>query len=766
MLTTLSSAFSRSRRSSTVGSRRHTMSTADTSSRAQSLGYSSSSQSRALAKPNNPSSSTDGRSSGGGRGGGLLGRVFRKGQSRNPSKLKPVGISSKDFFTSSNNSNSSITKSAKLTRKLSTITPRPEATNDADVDPVANTTRTHRFSNKQLSEKIPLPVIPPHSFEDPSLNSARENGRRGSLWRSKLSFSHHRQSSQSARLPRRERHQSFDGMAAVTSNLDQSTNQFLRSEAPPPHISAAEDHRQYNLESFLNLADDGFEEPHPSRRPAASTTTTKLPTTETTQDDDNELGYSERDFLLSIQCNTALEARRHRRRETRRKTMSFLSSPDPAQSASSLSTAPPGVAATTFQKHQTVGYHSSPQHPATTQVHQNLNRNDDISQPVASFSSSSDSLTYSEHAVTSINDSSDHGNIKRGSRANGAHRPPPILLDLDFPVHSNRHPLSSQTLAMTSSQEVPPPVPPLPSQFASTTPSSLRSDTATETLHCEPIIQTADTTKQYRMSGSALLASEITKSSTPSRKAHPLSTQATPHSISNDDVQKSSERAMLQQYSMSRPSANSASISTVLQQDKYPTMQISRSTSEWAMLGRKFSHPDPQLPQDILPQQHSLAMATPSPPGAISKSISNLNMRMSVDSSKSIARKEGVSMRHAGKAHGIGRLFSSSSSETKQAAKKTKESESPKPSINHLHKQCHQQTPPTPQDLTPPTSPTVSSLVGDPSARRKIRDQLASSLAFDRLLEEDDEFTMAISLTPTVAGMPQPSSSEKPRRCN
>ncbi|KAJ1877757.1 hypothetical protein LPJ66_012035, partial [Kickxella alabastrina] len=51
-----------------------------------------------------------------------------------------------------------------------------------------------------------------------------------------------------------------------------------------------------------------------------------------------------------------------------------------------------------------------------------------------------------------------------------------------------------------------------------------------------------------------------------------------------------------------------------------------------------------------------------------------------------------------------------------------------------------------------PASPAVTSLVDDPLARRKIRDQLASSTAFDRLLEEDDEFTMAISLTPLVAG--------------
>ncbi|KAJ1933530.1 hypothetical protein FBU59_005997 [Linderina macrospora] len=47
----------------------------------------------------------------------------------------------------------------------------------------------------------------------------------------------------------------------------------------------------------------------------------------------------------------------------------------------------------------------------------------------------------------------------------------------------------------------------------------------------------------------------------------------------------------------------------------------------------------------------------------------------------------------------------------------------------------------------------VATLVDDPLARRKIRDQLASSRAFDRLLEEDEGFTMAISLTPSNVGM-------------
>ncbi|KAJ2478757.1 hypothetical protein EV174_004216 [Coemansia sp. RSA 2320] len=135
----------------------------------------------------------------------------------------------------------------------------------------------------------------------------------------------------------------------------------------------------------------------------------------------------------------------------------------------------------------------------------------------------------------------------------------------------------------------------------------------------------------------------------------------------------------------------------------------------------------------------------------LSKSTSHINTRGSVDGSKSVGKTS--SSNSPGYRNGIGRLFSA-----------TPPSRKPCLGTNHLA-----QSPPSPdmcglnatQPHLPPTSPTVSSLVGDPMARRRIRDQLASSRAFDRLLEEDDEFTMAISLTPSVAGMSPAAAPSK-----
>ncbi|KAJ2162125.1 hypothetical protein GGF46_000867 [Coemansia sp. RSA 552] len=128
---------------------------------------------------------------------------------------------------------------------------------------------------------------------------------------------------------------------------------------------------------------------------------------------------------------------------------------------------------------------------------------------------------------------------------------------------------------------------------------------------------------------------------------------------------------------------------------------------------RKLSHPDAQL--QSTPQKSTS-------PDILSKSAFNLGSRMSMDSNKAGTPGESGSTKH-----GFSRLFSPSPPSRRQ------------------------QQPANSIDIQP-TSPTVSSLVGDPAAQRRIRDQLASSRAFDRLLEEDDEFTMAISLTPTVAG--------------
>ncbi|KAJ2751115.1 hypothetical protein IWQ56_006930, partial [Coemansia nantahalensis] len=150
--------------------------------------------------------------------------------------------------------------------------------------------------------------------------------------------------------------------------------------------------------------------------------------------------------------------------------------------------------------------------------------------------------------------------------------------------------------------------------------------------------------------------------------------------------------------------------------------------------------------------QAPAALPSPMPsPGLFSKSAASLGARISFDNGRFKARDSGTSATLPHR-HGFSRLFSPSPPNRK--------SHQPK----RPQKLDLDQPPALAEDPSaplPPTSPAVASLVGDPSARRKIRDQLASSMAFDRLLEEDDEFVMAISLTPIVAGMPLATPGHK-----
>ncbi|KAI9502875.1 hypothetical protein GGI25_002648 [Coemansia spiralis] len=191
--------------------------------------------------------------------------------------------------------------------------------------------------------------------------------------------------------------------------------------------------------------------------------------------------------------------------------------------------------------------------------------------------------------------------------------------------------------------------------------------------------------------------------------------------------------------------------------DQLPFYPQSLSNATFA---RKFSHPDAQL--------QSLSNLPQSPvnsPDIMSKSASNLTLRMSIDSNKagSSNSNSGHNVGYSHR-HGIGRLFSVSPSSRKVLQPKHLFGQNihlPTGNNGLPTASSHQPLQRDTDQIHPPTSPTVSSLVDDPLARRRIRDQLASSKAFDRLLEEDDEFTMAISLTPTVAGISQTSTPFK-----
>ncbi|KAJ2552320.1 hypothetical protein EV175_003359 [Coemansia sp. RSA 1933] len=164
---------------------------------------------------------------------------------------------------------------------------------------------------------------------------------------------------------------------------------------------------------------------------------------------------------------------------------------------------------------------------------------------------------------------------------------------------------------------------------------------------------------------------------------------------------------------------------------------------------RKFSHPDAELQSSLNPPYSPIGS-----PDILSKSASSLAMRLSIDGSKANRTSNG-----RGHKHGLSKFFSVAPSNRKAHQQKHMSGQGfMSPGPGNIELPPSQDLPDLNISADPPTSPVVSSLVGDPLARRRIRDQLASSMAFDRLLEEDDEFTMAISLTPTVAGASQASA--------
>ncbi|KAJ1645299.1 hypothetical protein LPJ64_003109 [Coemansia asiatica] len=346
---------------------------------------------------------------------------------------------------------------------------------------------------------------------------------------------------------------------------------------------------------------------------------------------------------------------------------------------------------------------------------------------------------------------------------------------------------------MTSSGSVPP-VPPLPRNI---TPAKINKHTTmvsipspaitarpgTASAHSSP--RPAASNRRYRGSTSVVPSSMSAKEnqsipsflsptshSTASDVAPPpLRPPATQIQVSQSASEWDIESIRLQRYKMAPSSARSdlelsvdCTPSASRSSRNGPSYAAYNSSDQTFSLGqsshlplhagfiRKLSQPDTHMHAT----SHPLLSPTHSP-DILSKSVSNLaSARMSVDTSKYSADAKG-NQSHAQK-HGFGRLFSAASAPRKTQQQKNISVQqhalsSPSPSNASIASSSNMpRTQQQPQQQLQPQSPTVKSLVDDPLARRKIRDQLASSTAFDRLLEEDD-FTMAISLTPSVAGV-------------
>ncbi|KAJ1848611.1 hypothetical protein LPJ70_000942 [Coemansia sp. RSA 2708] len=698
------------------------------------------------------------------RSGGLLGKMFRKGPPKHP-KLNPVGISSKDYFASAPMSAPArpdpatplaAPKGAKLARKLSaltpptaqaasplTLTPRSaavsafpaaahECLSDGDVDTMLSTPpatadqlrhprrqplhaagsdpdvpgvappRRRRPSRLKLGTPESVPSSDAKGEPANNGEAALPGGdrkRRGSLWRAKLSFTNIRRPE-----TRRQRHQSFDSNA-----VDIAAHPRMFSESPLVSLPAAAPvtaHGRNSVDSGQLLADAlleaGIDIAGPHSAAPATTHGGLAGSPGVAPDDIGGLGAIDRDFLLTIQRNSALEARRQRRRETRRSTMSFLA-PSDARRAAPASTA---VAARSPKKPRPTSLDSLTF--ADTPGNSSRSARSSVDELLLSASASPQRVALSEISEAAVKES-----ISRAALAASAAEPA----------------MSAAPLARAGADTTVPPVPPLPTHIV---PQTRKSPPVSEPPRPPDIARPG--TARARDSPRVVTDSRKCRGSTSIvPPALHLGEKAPPPSLNMALLLSTStgadaggwdaQAARMQRYRMAPAtscpqSAVSAGAAPKLELVETSPMMIPELAHDHspatAVYGRKFSHPDAQL-QNTSPS---------SVPDVLSKSAINLNTRMSVDS-RVAPRDANTSISHA--KHGLSRLFSPS-----PPARKAPPADA--------------------SEVSQPTSPTIASLVGDPSARRRIRDQLASSRAFDRLLEEDDEFTMAISLTPTVAG--------------
>ncbi|KAJ2117682.1 hypothetical protein IW146_000529 [Coemansia sp. RSA 922] len=686
--------------------------------------------------------------------------------------------------------------------------------------------------------------------------SAGESRKRGALWRAKLSFTNLRRPDS-----RRQRHQSFDSnsvdIAAHSRMYAESPLVSVPSTAPASARSRSPgtaDYEQHRLEEFLGMSASPRRSrfaQSPAMPGSGYNGTSELNRGEL--DSVGDLGTIDKDFLLTIQRNSALEARRQRRRETRRNTMSFLSSANtssPPQESDSLVPAGPIEADSLVLESTPVSRPASPPSSAGKLCPRQSHARDlgsascqdhrvpcdeigcrDISTTCASGETmghdahcvdgpggsnnvggtasemaspsdprptSLDSLTYSEQAVVDSSRPSSSGCGRKQSQVpenrcsdnrlqiaesviwqpTATYRPPPpAAFELSPAAITDAHSLDAPWSPSQSSaaarahyssnradgEACVPPVPPLPTHIALITHQRSTADSdALPDISVRPVTANArgsprfvTDTKRYRGSASVLPTAM-------GLAPPPLRSLNSPVDASLATSSWDAEAIRLQRYRMapgsgrrfpdaatnnypvtaSQSSTNSGS-TLAAEQSLECHFELQAGTAKHssplpptsAHFGRKFSQPDNQL--------DAISRASDSPvqsPGILSKSTPHINIRGSVDGNKPSTK--GNAGNSSCTKHGIGRLFSATPPSRKSHLAPHHLSTSPITTSQHQQLQ-----------LQPPTSPTVSSLVGDPTARRKIRDQLASSRAFDRLLEEDDEFTMAISLTPSVAGM-------------
>ncbi|KAJ2649238.1 hypothetical protein IWW40_003364 [Coemansia sp. RSA 1250] len=782
------------------------------------------------------------------RSGGLLGKMFRKGPPKHPKlnpvgisskdyfANEPMSAPAQPDPSAQRSSS----KGAKLTRKLSALSPpiaqtaspqsltpqsaaasafpaaAHECFSDSDMDRIMSSPpatanqirhprlhqpmhglseknssdlcastvshpRRQRPSRLNLAQDAPAPAVSsknPHDDNEP----AGDRKRRGSLWRTKLSFTNVRRPE-----TRRQRHQSFDSNA-----VDIAAHPRLYSESPLVSLPVAAPATAHGRSSDSSnqllaeaLAEAGIDISGPRSAAAGSTAYSGFDSApDPSADDMSSLSAIDKDFLLTIQRNSALEARRQRRRETRRSTLSFLASGDGHRSTPFPASPLPAIPA----RQPATSEHENPRNNAScSQSHAGEQRSAPAQDHHQPASQTTDSASAADEHQTTVSEPP----VTAGDCSNDATAAPPkkprptsadslTFADAQAPSSSRsarssmdelqpsasaspqrvalsqigeavvKESISRAALALsatephaspnashsgaalppptatTASDTCVPPVPPLPQHIVAQSRKPMLLDPPLPLESARPGTARARNSprmvpdnRKYRGSTSVMPSALHLEDRIPPSSldmALLMSASSKPQeTCAADSID--AQAAKLQRYCMA---SSAADLSYSPTSDDASALGLGNlSTVETAKnygmaYARKFSHPDAELQSSITPLDTSSAL--------LSKSATNLHIRMSMDGRAAFTD---ASSSVSNSKHGLNRMFS--------------------PVIPS------RKAPPS-DNTPPPTSPTVASLVGDPLARRKIRDQLASSKAFDRLLEEDDEFTMAISLTPTVAG--------------
>ncbi|ORX73814.1 hypothetical protein DL89DRAFT_263818 [Linderina pennispora] len=661
------------------------------------------------------------------------------------------------------------------------------------LDGAADGTQQQPYAKLQWTDVPPMPqsALTPRMARDDgndsddgsSAQATTEGKRRSPLWRTKLSFTNSRRPDS-----RRQRHQSFD-----ERSVDITVHPQLYPQSPLVSVptapatshgrSAGHGPPGKSLGSLLaGLDEDTCGDASPG-----------IMQGDMLERDDSvgDLGNLDMDFLLTIQRNTALEARRQRRRDARRNTMSFTGG---ARAAAARALAEEldldGIPSSQADMSGGAGFAPAQRNICSddesvvgdaelaTAVHIQQHMPKGIASGHASFETAFDEAHADPSSSTLMADgyrNAHHGTPNSSGITGSACRRNSKMADDARPSTATRRSRAAETHAAhsietasrplasrLSSLLAPPGAPASQSSSGSPTCSVLKSPTALghrmlrapttpgppvpgqgrpHHLSVNPPLRlphNSETTGPPIFSPTAKYNASCSTSTTPIADRFP--DDSIQHSSRPGMQSRSSYTQWAEPHGTHRPHLGiytdiASPTGSVTSLSSGSTTAVSSSIDAMLSLPATASQRHPPLPgARKFSQQHIYTQALLSPtssPDILSRSATNLPVRSSADTNVSV---------------GAAPMSVSHSKSMRKMPFGRHNLDSP---VGSLSEAQAIQLRPSNAD----SGHVVATLVDDPLARRRIRDQLASSTAFDKLLEEDEGFTMAISLTPSNVGV-------------